>query len=349
MLKKLRIKYLLAFLLAAIAALSALMFGSSWSPAQSQNQSPAQVDIQTQVKPSKQIPAAPVDPNVKPISLKEAGLQLQEVAKGVYALVASTDFPPASPLLAICNGGIVIGSDGVLVIDPFQSPALAELMISTVKSLTDKPIKYVLNTHYHFDHTGGNAAFIKRDVPIMGRGVIREYIQRGQNNTAGILPPNIVINSQTDIWLGDRQVRIERVDGHSSGTDLVAFVTDAKVLFTGDMVFNKRIPYTGDGNIRQWQGSLYRLIATYPDAKVIPGHGDVTDVTGLQSQQAYFNWLERTALEWKSQVLSKEQVMKKFAEVPDAYKDYKFQGLYSTNLESAYEEFTRSATIPLIP
>jgi len=345
MLKKLKIKYLLAFVLAAIATLSISMFGASWSPTQSQTQ----VDTQTQAKPPKQTPANPVDPNVKTISLKEAGLQLQEVAKGVYALVASTDFPPASPALAICNGGIVIGSDGVLVIDPFQSPALAELMISTVKSLTDKPIKYVLNTHYHFDHTGGNAAFVKRDVPIIGRGVIREYIQRGQNNTAGVLPPNVIINSQTDIWLGDRQVRIERVDGHSSGTDLVAFVTDAKVLFTGDMVFNKRIPYTADGNIRQWQGSLYRLIATFPDAKVVPGHGDVTDVTGLQSQQAYFNWLERTALEWKSQVLSKEQVLKKYTEVPAVYKDYKFQGLYSSNLESAYEEFTRSATIPLIP
>ena len=97
MLKKLRIKYLLAFLLAAIAALSALMFGSSWSPAQSQSQpqiqSPTQVDIQTQAKPQKESPANPVDPNVKLISLKEAGLQLQEVAQGVYALVASTDFP----------------------------------------------------------------------------------------------------------------------------------------------------------------------------------------------------------------------------------------------------------------
>jgi glyoxylase-like metal-dependent hydrolase (beta-lactamase superfamily II) len=235
------------------------------------------------------------------------------------------------------------------VIDPFQTPELGEMMISTVKSLTDKPIKYVLNTHYHSDHTGANSVFVKREIPVLGRGVIREYIQSGKNNTGGITPPTVIINSQTDLWLGDRQVRIERVDGHSAGTDLVAYVPDAKVLFTGDMVFNKRIPYTADSDIRQWQGSLYRLIATYPDAKVVPGHGDVTNVTGLQSQQAYFSWLERMALEWKGQILSKEQVLEKFAKIPDAYKDYKFKAIYPLNLDSAYEQFTRSATIPLIP
>ncbi len=340
MLKKLKIKYFLAVALAAIAAIVSLTVGHVWMPAESQNQA----QNQTESKPAK-----PAETSIKTISLQNAGLQLQEVGQGVYALISSTDFPPVSPAVAICNGGLVIGSDSVLVIDPFQTTELAELMLSTVKSLTDKPIKYVLNTHYHSDHTGGNAAFVKRDIPVMGRGVIREYIQSGKNNTGGIMPPNVIVNSQTDIWLGDRQVRIERVDGHSAGTDLVAYIPDAKVLFSGDMVFNKRIPYTGDSDIRQWQGSLYRLIATFPEAKVIPGHGDVTDVTGLQAQQAYFSGLERLALEWKGQNLTKEQSLAKFAKVPDLYKDYKFQGLYSINLDSAYEQFTRSATIPLIP
>lgn len=337
MLKKLKIKYLLAFLLAAIATVMSITLGHGWMPADAQNQPQVQA----------QNPSA--ETSIKTVSLQNAGLQLQEIAQGIYALVASTDFPPASPAVAICNGGFVIGSDGVLVIDPFQTPELGELMISTVKSLTDKPIKYVLNTHYHFDHTGGNSVFVKREIPVLGRGVIREYIQSGKNNTGGVTPPTVIINSQTDLWLGDRQVRIERVDGHSAGTDLVAYIPDAKVLFTGDMVFNKRIPYTGDSDIRQWQGSLYRLIAIYPEAKVVPGHGDVTDVTGLQAQQAYFSWLERQALEWKGQILSKEQVLEKFAKIPDAYKDYKFKAIYPLNLDSAYEQFTRSATIPLIP
>lgn len=343
MLKKLRIKYLLVALMAAIAMVAIAIF-----PALTMGNGLLQAQNQPQASPTL-AQGKPVETNLTTVSLQNAGLQLQEVAQGIYALVASTDFPPASPTVAICNGGFIIGSDGVLVIDPFQTPELGNLMIAVVKSLTDKPIKYVLNTHYHFDHTGGNATFARLDIPVMGRGVIREYIQSGKNNTAGVTPPMVIINSQTDLWLGDRLVRIERVDGHSAGTDLVAYVPDAKILFTGDMVFNKRIPYTGDSDIRQWQGSLYRLIATYPEAKVVPGHGDVTDVTGLQAQQAYFSWLERTALEWKAQILSKEQVLEKFAKVPDAYKDFKFKAIYPLNLESAYEQFTRSKTIPLIP
>lgn len=344
MLKKLKIKYLLAFLITAIAtvliaAVMSLSLEQLWLPAQAENRSPSHA---TKIA---QNPAT----NLQTISLQNAGLQLQEVAQGIYALIASTDFPPAGPAIAICNGGFIIGSDSVLVIDPFQTSDLAELMIATVKSVTDKPIKYVLNTHYHLDHTGGNAAFVKQNIPVLGRGVIREYIQSGRNNTSGVIPPTVIINSQTDLWLGDRSVRIERVDGHSAGTDLVAYVPDAKVLFTGDMVFNQRIPFTSDADLRQWQGSLYRLIATYPDAKVVPGHGNVTDITGLQAQQAYFSELERLALAWKAQILSKEQVLEKFASLPDAYKNYKFKAFYTMNLQTAYDQFTRSATIPLIP
>ncbi|MDX2254485.1 MAG: MBL fold metallo-hydrolase [Pseudanabaenaceae cyanobacterium bins.39] len=344
MLKKLKIKYLLAFLIAAIAtilmaAVMSLTLDNLWLPAQAENRSPSQ---------STKLAQNPAT-NLQTISLQNAGLQLQEVAQGIYALIASTDFPPASNAIAICNGGFIIGSDSVLVIDPFQTKDLANLMIATVKSITDKPIKYVLNTHYHFDHTGGNATFVQQNIPVLGRGVIREYIQSGRNNTSGVIPPTVIINSQTDLWLGDRSVRIERVDGHSAGTDLVAYVPDAKVLFTGDMVFNQRIPYTGDADLRQWQGSLYRLIAIYPDAKVVPGHGNVTDIAGLQAQQAYFSELERLALAWKAQILSKEQVLEKFASLPDAYKNYKFKALYTMNLQTAYDQFTRSATIPLIP
>lgn len=305
-------------------------------------------------------PAPPKAPETKPSSpgLAAAGLTLKELGGGVYGLISSTDYPPSDPAkIAICNGGIVVGSNSVLVIDPFQNPALANLMLDTVKSLTDKPVKYVLNTHYHFDHTGGNSAIAAQGVPIMGRGTIREFMAgRNRDLDPNLKLPDIIVNSESDLWLGDRLVKLQRAEGHSGGTDLIAFVPDANVLFAGDIVFHKRIPYVGDANIRDWQGSLYRLIATYPDATVVPGHGDVTNKAGMQELQAYFSDLERLSLAWKAQNLTKEEVFAKYAKVPDAYKDYKFQVIYApnnaglrSNLEVAYEQFTRSATIPLIP
>ena len=295
---------------------------------------------------------APTKPTSGALTLESAGAKLVQLADGVYGLIASTDFPPKGNQIAICNGGIVIGSDGVLVIDPFHTPELGELVLATVKKLTDKPIRYVVNTHYHFDHTGGNAAFKKIGVPIVGRGLIREYIVSRRGNLKDfppVTPPDVIVNSQTDLWLGDRMVRLERMEGHSAGTDLVAYVTDAKVLFTGDMVFNQRIPYTGDGDLREWQGSLYRMLVTYPEAKVVPGHGDVGNMEITQSQQTYFNALERLAIEWKRQAITKEAALQRDAKVPEAYKNYKFQALYSNNLSTAYDQYTTSITMPLIP
>ncbi len=286
------------------------------------------------------------------VDLQGAGLVLEQVADRVYALVGQGDIPPAGEQTFV-NAGFVIGSEGVMVIDTFPSPKYTELMFATIKSLTDKPIRYVLNTHFHPDHTGGNALPASQGIPIIGRGPIRELMAKANPE---LVLPNLVINSETDFWLGDRKVRVERVEGHARGTDVVAYVPDAKVLFAGDMVFNQRFPYTGDGNIKNWQGSLYRLIVTYPDAKVVPGHGNVSDVSALRNQLAYFNFLEQLALSWKAQGLSKEQAIAQSQTIPDAYRDYKFQELYNgrplglqNNLDSAYDQFSRSLGIPLIP
>ncbi|NJK34503.1 MAG: MBL fold metallo-hydrolase [Oscillatoriales cyanobacterium SM2_2_1] len=288
-------------------------------------------------------------------TLQTAGLKLEQVGAGIYALIAEkVDFPPTNPKLAIANGGFIIGSDSVLMVDAFQSPDLAELALATVKTVTDKPVRYVLNTHYHFDHTGGNPAFKKLGIPIVGRGLARDYVagRRGPNAQSGTnVPPDLLINSRTDLWLGDRAVRIEPVEGHAAGTDLVAYVPDAKILFAADMVFNMRVPFAGEGDadLRQWQGSLYRLAVTFPEAKVVPGHGEVTDLAGIQTQQAFFDDLERLARRWKAQNLKKEEAIAQSSKIIETYRTYKFQALYTTALSTAYDQFTRSATIPLIP
>ncbi|MGB8701960.1 MAG: MBL fold metallo-hydrolase [Thermosynechococcaceae cyanobacterium] len=282
----------------------------------------------------------------EPLTLPTAGLKLEQLAENVYGLVASTDFPPKNmATTAICNAGIVIGPKSVLAIDPFQNPALGNLLLDTVKTLTDKPIAYVVNTHYHFDHTGGNPAIASKRIPLLGRGPIREFmLTRNQKQDPNPTPPALVVNSATDLWLDDLKVHLETLEGHSNGTDLIAYVPKAKVLFTGDLLFNRRIPYVADGNIRQWQTSLDYLLKTYGDAKILPGHGPIADRPALARQHQFFADLEQLALSWKAKGLTQPQAIAASLKVPDVYKDYKFQALYQSNLETAYQQITQAKT-----
>ena len=274
------------------------------------------------------------------ISLETAGLRLEELANGIYGLIASTDFPPTSPNIAICNGGIVVGSDGVLVVDPFQNEDLANLLFETVATLTDQPIRYVVNSHYHFDHSGGNAAADALDYPVLGRGPIRELmLERNLEFDPNPAPPSIIVNNAGSLWLGDRQVQLTEFDGHSGGTDLIVYVPDADVLMAGDLLFTQRIPFLGDGNIRVWQATLAQLTEDYPGATILPGHGPVSNRTNLAELQGYLEALEAIALAWQAEGLSSEEAFEQTT-VPEQYAAYLFQGLFPGNLEVAYEQIT---------
>jgi cyclase len=277
---------------------------------------------------------------VESLTLEAAGLTLEPLAEGVYGLIASTDFPPENPAIdAICNGGIVVGSDGVLVVDPFQNADLANLLLATVAELTDQPVRYVVNTHYHFDHTGGNPAVASRHIPLLGRGPIREYmLTRNGDMDPQITPPEIIIDGTWNLWLGDREVNIQDVDGHSGGTDLTVYVPDVDVLMAGDLLFNERIPFVADGNIRVWQEHLTELMTDYPTATVLPGHGPVTDRAGLAAQQTFFEDLVALALDWKTTGIEKVDAMA--TPVPEQYAEYLFQGLFASALETVYQQVT---------
>ena len=190
------------------------------------------------------------------------------------------------------NIGVSVGDDGIVMIDDQYAP-LAPKIEAALKSITDKPLRFILNTHYHGDHTGGNEPFGK-SAPIVAHENVRKRlssaVSRGGTTTppapAGALPV-LTFNDSVTIHLNGEDVRaVHMPHGHTDG-DAVIWFTKSNVVHMGDDFFNGAFPYVdreNGGSIRGLIANLEKVIAEVPDdAKIIPGHGPVSDRKGLRT------------------------------------------------------------------
>ena len=239
---------------------------------------------------------------------------LKPVAPGIYAAI---DGPSHS---AGSNSGFVIGDDGVLVIDSFFNPAAARALVAAIHRLTPKPIRYLVNTHYHIDHTGGDQVLRETGAIIIAHRNVRGWVRTYNINLLGehITPelkaqietvplPDLVTDKDLIIWLGSRKVVIQTVLGHTGG-DLTVGVPDAKVLFTGDLLWRKVPPNLIDGSVDQWTATDADFLHMPNAAETIfvPGHGDVADIRDVQDFRAYLLELRRLVAEGRMEGLKDE-------------------------------------------
>src|SRR5437764_3377043 len=194
---------------------------------------------------------------------------LKQVGPGIYAAIDGPEHKAGS------NAGFVIGDDGVLVVDAFFTPDAARALVGEIHRLTPKPIRYVVNTHYHADHTGGDQALRDAGAIIIAHRDVRGWVRTNNVNLFGdrITPelrariaavplPDLTTDKDLVVWLGSRKIVVRTVLGHTGG-DLTVAIPDAKVLFTGDMLWRKIAPNLIDGSVKEWA-------ATDADFAVIP-------------------------------------------------------------------------------
>jgi glyoxylase-like metal-dependent hydrolase (beta-lactamase superfamily II) len=212
---------------------------------------------------------------------------------------------------AVCNNGWIIFEDYVLVIDA-NFPAGAKLIISKIRALTDKPIRFAFDTHHHGDHAYGNQIFVDNGgVPVAHTGVIEEMKRyetgyyghqpgrweaaikdRPDLKTTKLKPPSVLFSK--DLIFDDGKHRVELMHlgvAHTHG-DAVAWLPKERILFTGDMCVNGPYNYVGDGDVGKWVATLdeaRRLGATI----VCTGHGPRSVATVLEDQQAFFKALRQ--------------------------------------------------------
>ena len=220
---------------------------------------------------------------------------ITEVAPGVFFRKAQTE-----PVFTGCNQGFVLFRDFVLVIDA-NFPGQAENTIASIRERTDKPIRFVFDTHYHGDHADGNMQYVKLGATVVAQERSQPLFQSkgadgfegAKKNRAGEYGalsyeiPSLFFTHK--LVFDDGEQRVELLffgHAHTAG-DAVAWLPKHGILFTGDACVNGAFNYTGDSNTESWIGVLTKL-QDLPIKVICPGHGEMTGKELLDKQKRWF-------------------------------------------------------------
>ena len=227
-----------------------------------------------------------------------------EVADGVFAYVQ----PDGS--WWINNTGFVVGSDGVTAIDASSTERRTRGFLDAIRHVTPAPVRTLVNTHQHGDHTNGNCLF--GAATIIGHANCRDGVKEqrigGLEAVFGdvewgdlsIAPPTLTFEHEMALWVDDLLVELHYIGGpaHTTG-DVLAWLPDRGVLFSGDLVFNGGTPFVLMGSVSGSLAAVERL-RTYGATTIVPGHGAVCGPDRLDAVAGYLELVQRIAAEGKA-------------------------------------------------
>lgn len=189
------------------------------------------------------------------------------------------------------NIGVSVGEDGVFVIDDQFAP-LSEKILTAIKALSDKPLKFLVNTHHHGDHSGGNENMSKAGATIIAHDNVKKRLKEKQRD-GSYKPkeaiPVITFNDKLNISINNEDVAIFHVANAHTDGDSILYFTESNVLHTGDTYFNGRYPYidlNSGGSVDGYiEAARKGLMVIDENTKIIPGHGK------LSNKEEYKNFL----------------------------------------------------------
>ena len=211
--------------------------------------------------------------------LEEKKVSFVKLSDNAYAYTAEGD----------PNTGVIVGDDAVMVLDTQATPLMAADVIRRIREVTDKPIQYVLLTHYHAVRVLGASAYAPQQI-IASHDTLDLIKERGEADKAseigrfprlfrgvdsvppGLTWPTIAFSGKMTLWLGKLEVQLLQLGrGHTKG-DTVAWLPQQKILFSGDLVEFDATPYAGDAYFNDWPQTLDNIAALKPE-KLVPGRG----------------------------------------------------------------------------
>ena len=230
------------------------------------------------------------------------------------------------------NTGVIVGDDAVMIVDATATPVMAQRVIAKVREITDKPIKYVVLSHYHAVRVLGASGYESEGLQqiIASQDTYDLIVERGQQDMdseigrfprlfdsvesiPGLTWPSLTFKGEMTLWLGKLEVKIMQLGrGHTKG-DTVVWLPQERVLYSGDLVEFDAACYTGDAYLSDWPQTLNKLAALAPE-KLVPGRGPALDTPdrvqqGLDYTKDFVTTLYRSAQEAVAAGMNLKQAM----------------------------------------
>ena len=224
--------------------------------------------------------------------------RLEKVHEGVWALI-STPFE-SNDFTTVCNGGIIKGDSGVVVVESFNQPEGASWMAEQAKKLAGRFPTDIVSTHYHADHTGGHLGFYKdgRNPRLWLTDSTKKAAEKSFNesdkkdndfkNVVSIDP-----KEGATIDLGNRSVKLIPRSGHTA-SDVTIELVEPKVVWCGDLFFNRMFPNYGDA-IPSRLNTYVDSIIEAPDVTYVPGHGPIANLESMKKYKTFLAHIQESA------------------------------------------------------
>ncbi len=228
---------------------------------------------------------------------------LIEVGDGAFAYVQEGGG------MCVSNAGLIVGPDSCIAIDAMFAPSMTQAFQKEIARVTDKPVRLLINSHHHIDHTLGNALFPEARI-ISHVNARAEQIRTGLTplerlkqvipdlvaETEGIelRLPDVTFEGSLTLHLGDREIRLEHLGrGHTIG-DIIVLLPDEGIMYAGDLAFHRVTPLAYEGHIEDWLAVCYRIKDRSPKT-IVPGHGPVGDLKEFSKMSAYLATIRQQA------------------------------------------------------
>ena len=224
--------------------------------------------------------------------------RIEEVGAGIFAYIQ------LDGSWFLNNAGLIEGSANATVIDSTGTEARARAFHAAVRKVTSKPISALVNTHSHGDHTHGNFVFAPETAIVSSEKCRREIIAAGHAGYAlfpmidfgdcPVTPPTVTFEDRLNLYVDDLRVELIFVGPAHTTNDVVAWIPDRKLLFSGDVIFNGGTPFALGGSVAGWLEALGRIEALGAET-IVPGHGEVCGPGVIDEVREYLHFIQASA------------------------------------------------------